>query len=130
MTKPTRELDHPDIADISVTDVLFALSDPARLLIVRQLAEGPRELVPCQAVGGTIPKSTRSHHLKTLREAGIIRNVPHGRERNVSLRRDDLERRFPGLLAAVLGAGSSAEVPAWEPIDPAALEKAAVGELP
>jgi DNA-binding transcriptional ArsR family regulator len=125
VTKPTRELDHPDAADVSVTDVLFALSDPARLLIVRQLAEGPQEVVPCQAVGGTIPKSTRSHHLKTLREAGIIRNVPHGRQRHVSLRRADLDGRFPGLLAAVLGADSPGDRPAWEPIDPAALEKMA-----
>ena len=129
MTKPTRELDHPDIADLSMTAVLFALSDPARLLIVRQLAEGPREVVPCQAVGGTIPKSTRSHHLKILREAGIISNVPHGRQRHVSLRRDDLDRRFPGLLTAVLGADSPGDVPAWQPIDPEALEQAAAGGL-
>lgn len=119
MTRPTRELEHPDATDLSVTDVLFALSDPARLLIVRQLADGgPHAVVPCQAVGGTIPKSTRSHHLKTLREAGVIFNVPHGRERHVSLRRDDLDRRFPGLLAAVLGAEDPGAVPAWQPIDP------------
>jgi DNA-binding transcriptional ArsR family regulator len=104
VTASTRELVHPDTADLAVTDVLFALSDPSRLAIVRQLAEGPMEMVSCQAVGGDIPKSTRSHHLKTLREAGVIRNVPHGRHRFVSLRRDDLESRFPGLLAAVLGA--------------------------
>ena len=99
----TRELEHPDVADLEVTDVLFALSDPSRLAIVRQLAAGPVEEVSCQAVGGELPKSTRSHHLKTLREAGVIRNVPHGRERLVSLRREELEARWPGLLAAVLG---------------------------
>jgi DNA-binding transcriptional ArsR family regulator len=98
-----RDLAHPDVADLVLTDVLFALSDPLRLAIVRQLAEAPLLEVSCQEVGGTAPKSTRSHHLKTLREAGVIRNVPHGRERRVSLRRDDLEARFPGLLVAVLG---------------------------
>ncbi len=97
-----RDLAHPDTADLVLTEVLFALSDPVRLRIVRELAEGPLLELPCQEVGGPAPKSTRSHHLKTLREAGVIRNVPHGRERRVSLRREDLEARFPGLLAAVL----------------------------
>ena len=98
-----RDLAHPATAELVLTDVLFALSDPMRLAIVRQLAQGPLVELPCQDVGGPAPKSTRSHHLKTLREAGVIRNVPHGRERRVSLRREDLDSRFPGLLDAVLG---------------------------
>jgi DNA-binding transcriptional ArsR family regulator len=102
MTESSRALPHPDAAELVLTDVLFALSDPARLAIVRQVAEGPMEEVACQAVGGDIPKSTRSHYLKTLREAGIIRNVAHGRQRLVSLRREDLDARFPGLLSSVL----------------------------
>jgi DNA-binding transcriptional ArsR family regulator len=101
-TAVNRDLTHPDTADLALTEVLFALSDPMRLAIVRQLAQGPVMELPCQEVGGPAPKSTRSHHLKTLREAGVIRNVPYGRERRVSLRRDDLEARFPGLLDAVL----------------------------
>ncbi len=48
------------------------------------------------------PKSTFSHHLKTLREAGLVRNEPSGRQRMVSLRRDELDERFPGLLASIL----------------------------
>ncbi|MFD6531155.1 ArsR family transcriptional regulator [Streptomyces sp. NPDC060184] len=53
------------------------------------------------------PESTLSHHLKTLREAGLVRNVPQGRQRSLTLRRDDLDARFPGLLDAVLqGAGA------------------------
>jgi len=102
MTAPTRDLVHPETSRLVLTDVLFALSDPSRLAIVRQLAAGPLPVAACSAVGADLPKSTRSHHLKTLREAGVIRNVPHGRERLLSLRRDDLEERFPGLLAAVL----------------------------
>jgi DNA-binding transcriptional ArsR family regulator len=97
-----RDLAHPDVDELALTDVLFALSDPIRLSIVRQLADGPLVELACQAVGGPAPKSTRSHHLKTLREAGLIRNVPHGRERRVSLRREDLDTRFPGLLDTVL----------------------------
>ena len=103
MNDSPRELPHPEAADLVLTEVLFALSDPTRLSIVRELAEGALEETPCAAVGGTMPKSTRSHQLKTLREAGVIRNVPHGRQRHVSLRRADLEKRFPGLLGSVLG---------------------------
>lgn len=104
MPGSSRELHHPDAADLVLTDVLFALSDPARLEITCRLAEGPLEVAACQPTGGDMPKSTLSHHIKTLREAGVVRNVPHGRQRYVSLRRDDLEHRFPGLLASILRA--------------------------
>ena len=102
VSESPRDLPHPETEDMVLTDVLFALSDPTRLAIVRELADGALEEMPCAAVGGTMPKSTRSHQLKTLREAGVIRNVPRGRQRHVSLRDTDLETRFPGLLASVL----------------------------
>ncbi|GAA1260985.1 helix-turn-helix domain-containing protein [Oryzihumus leptocrescens] len=100
--------EHPEVSDIELTEVLFALSDPSRLAIVQLLASGASgELMTCQSVGGDLAKSTRSHHLKTLREAGVIRSTPQGRERLISLRRDDLDARFPGLLDAVLTDGHS-----------------------
>jgi hypothetical protein len=40
--------------------------------------------------------------MKVLREAGVIRNEPDGRRRRLTLRRDDLDARFPGLLDSVL----------------------------
>ncbi|WP_346899617.1 hypothetical protein [uncultured Roseibium sp.] len=43
--------------------------------------------------------------MKVLREAGIIRNEPKGCGRLLSLRREELDRRFPGVLNAVLDAG-------------------------
>jgi DNA-binding transcriptional ArsR family regulator len=106
------EYEHPDIDAVDVTAVLFALSDPARLDIVRQVAglstegAGLADLGPrptCQSVAVEMPKSTRSHHLKVLREAGVTRMVPQGRESVIALRRDDLDSRWPGLLDAVLG---------------------------
>ncbi|MBE7188280.1 ArsR/SmtB family transcription factor [Jatrophihabitans endophyticus] len=94
---------HPDLGDVELTAVLFALSDPARLELVRLIAaEGPQTVAQCHTVDPDSPKSTFSHHLKTLREAGLISNVPHGRERQISLRRDELDARFPGLLDSVL----------------------------
>jgi DNA-binding transcriptional ArsR family regulator len=91
----------PPIESVDVTAVLFALSDPARLEIVRQLVE-PAAEVTCRSVGAEMPKSTRSHHLKVLREAGVTRMVPRGRESLLTLRREELDSRWPGLLGAVL----------------------------
>lgn len=97
------ELKHPAAEDFELPAVLFALSDPARLAIVRQVAEaasGPA--ATCQNLAMDMPKSTRSHHLKVLREAGVTRSVPRGRDRVITLRVDDLEQRWPGLLPAIL----------------------------
>lgn len=109
MPGSSRELFHPDTAELVLTDVLFALSDPARLEITRRLAEGPLEVAACQPTRGDMPKSTLSHHIKILREAGIVRNDPHGRQRYVSLRRKDLEHRFPGMLDPILRAASGGD---------------------
>jgi DNA-binding transcriptional ArsR family regulator len=103
MPTTTRDLPHPDLADVELTAVLFALSDPARLELVRLIArDGTQTVANCQVVDPDAPKSTFSHHLKTLREAGLIRNEPSGRQRMISLRRVELDHRFPGLLDSVL----------------------------
>jgi DNA-binding transcriptional ArsR family regulator len=95
------ELTHPPVESLGVTTLLFALSDPVRLDMVRQLA-APDAAAICNSLAVDLPKSTRSHHLKLLRESGVVRMESRGREKLVSLRRDDLESRWPGLLDAVL----------------------------
>jgi len=101
---PVSDLAHPAREDIELTQLLFALSDPARLDLVRQLARGPMEAAHCHLTDPDMPKSTKSHLMKVLREAGVILNLPKGRGRLLSLRRDDLDARFPGLIDAVLAA--------------------------
>jgi DNA-binding transcriptional ArsR family regulator len=96
------DLQHPARSDIQLTDVLFALSDPERLAIARQLADGPLDMAACHATDPNLPKSTKSHFMKVLRESGVIRNEPNGRRRMLTLRRDDLDALFPGLLDSVL----------------------------
>ncbi|WP_197380197.1 ArsR/SmtB family transcription factor [Mycolicibacterium mengxianglii] len=96
------QLSHPDISDVQLTDVLFALSDPARLEIVRELAGGPLAMAECGMTNPALPKSTKSHLIKVLREAGVVRNEPDGRKRVLSLRRAELDEAFPGLLDSVL----------------------------
>jgi DNA-binding transcriptional ArsR family regulator len=100
-----RTLLHPTYADLSLPNVLYALGDPLRLRIVGQLAVAD-EAISCGdiSVVHEVPKSTGSHQFKVLREAGLIRMVPQGRRVLVSLRREDLEARFPGLLDTVLQA--------------------------
>jgi DNA-binding transcriptional ArsR family regulator len=82
--------------------VLHALSDPVRLQIVRSLSE--HGACNCGTFAVPVAKSTLSHHLKVLRDAGLTFTEPAGTARVVSLRRDDLDARFPGLLDAVLSA--------------------------
>ncbi len=103
MSSTPRSLPHPEPADVELTTVLFALSDPARLALVQQLEqEGPQTVAQCHMLDPDVPKSTFSHHLKTLREAGLIRNEPAGRQRTITLRRAETDARFPGLLDSVL----------------------------
>jgi DNA-binding transcriptional ArsR family regulator len=92
---------HPQTADITLENVLHALSDPVRLAIVRCLADGSCEKT-CGDFDVSKHKSTMSHHLRVLREAGVIHLRVEGASNLISLRRDDLETRLPGLLNTVL----------------------------
>ncbi|WP_114393296.1 ArsR/SmtB family transcription factor [Oleisolibacter albus] len=97
-----RAYKHPAIEDVRPEDFFHALSDPVRLAIVRQLArEGEAS---CAALDGGRPKSSMSHHFRVLREAGLVQTRPAGVTHMNTLRRDELDRRFPGLLDAVLAA--------------------------
>lgn len=98
-----RALKHPVVSDIELTRVLYALSDPVRLDVVRQLArEGE---ATCAALDGGRPKSTMSHHFRVLREAGIVRTRTDGPAHMNELRRAEIDKLFPGLLKAVLKRG-------------------------
>jgi DNA-binding transcriptional ArsR family regulator len=97
-----REPHHPARRELELSAVLHALSDPARLEIVRRLAGGDEP--PCGTFELGLSKATLSHHFRVLRESGVVRTRPEGRKRLLSLRTDDLEVRFPGLLDAVLSA--------------------------
>jgi DNA-binding transcriptional ArsR family regulator len=95
-------LRHPTGAEIELAAVLHALSDPMRLKIVAALAEGEERT--CKSFELPVVKSTCTHHFRVLREAGLIRQRLEGTTRLNSLRREDLDARFPGLLDAVLTA--------------------------
>ena len=99
-----RNFTHPRAEEIELPTLLFALSDPTRLGIVAALAGGAEHSAGelCSTLAGDIPKSTMSHHLKILRESGLTMTRPEGMRCRITLRRAELERRFPGMLDAIL----------------------------
>ena len=87
--------------------VLHALADPVRLAFVRVLLSDGGG-VNCQdtmtRAGLSMPKSTCSHHFQILRKAGVVASQRRGVELINFLRLDDLQVRFPGLLASIFEA--------------------------
>lgn len=93
---------HPDRKQIRLENVLTALGNPLRLAVVRALATGGER--SCGSLLQGQPKSTMTHHWRVLRDSGVVWQRPYGRENLLSLRRDDLNERFPGLLDSLHGA--------------------------
>ncbi len=89
------------MSEVSLPLVMQALSDPCRLTIVRQLLRAKDRSLACNEVRLKISKATRSHHFDVLRAAGIILTKTEGNRCMTSLRRPELNRRFPGLLKLV-----------------------------
>jgi DNA-binding transcriptional ArsR family regulator len=91
----------PAVNSLDLGAVLSALADPLRRTIVIELLERPDAEYACASFDLGVAKSTRTHHWRVLREAGLIRQRDLGNGTTVQLRRADLRRRFPGLLEAV-----------------------------
>jgi DNA-binding transcriptional ArsR family regulator len=92
----------PERDQMQLATVMAALSDAVRVRIVRALAAQGE--FACGTLELGISPATRSHHFRVLREAGITNTRVAGTHRFVSLRREELDERFPGLLDAVLAA--------------------------
>ena len=105
-----RVLEHPEQEAIGLDAVLAALADPIRRRIVCQLADGHDDQA-CIAFGLPVSKSTSTHHFRVLREAGVIAQHYRGTAILSSLRAEDLDARFPGLLASVIAAERTTGIP-------------------
>ena len=94
----------PAAEDIQLPRVLAALADPHRLVAVRFVARKGESWCAqvIEEAGLPMTKPTFSHHLRILREAGIVTKRIQGAKGYMSLRKADLDRRFPGLIDAVL----------------------------
>ena len=99
------EAAQPARDEIELGAVLHALSDPVRLRMVAAL-DGDEERA-CGSFDVPVTKSTCTHHFRVLREAGVIRQRLEGTTKLNSLRREDLDALFPGLLDSVLRAAGA-----------------------
>ena len=91
---------HPELADVTLPVVMQALSDPCRIEILRSLMDAGE--LACGDIPLTISKATVSHHFAVLREAGLVLTRSEGTRCLNTVREDELEKRFPGLIALVL----------------------------
>jgi len=91
----------------SVQDVLAALQDPVRLEMVRRLANAGIAQ-RCGVLYDTINKSTATHHLKTLREAGLTERIVDEGQVYARLRRTEVDAELPGLLDSIIAAANRA----------------------
>jgi DNA-binding transcriptional ArsR family regulator len=102
-----RPLIHPAVEDVTVENILHALSDSARVAIFAEIVGSacPQNCSEFLTVGEKeIPKSTLSQHFKVLREAGLIRSERHGTEMHNTSRCEEIDSRFPGLIQSVVNA--------------------------
>src|SRR5712672_2963447 len=102
-----RPLFHPSIEDVTVEAILHALSDPVRVAIYAQIvgSECSRTCSNFLNISEkSIPKSTLSQHFKALREAGLIRGERQAVEMHNTSRCAEIDKRFPGLIAAIVKA--------------------------
>jgi DNA-binding transcriptional ArsR family regulator len=90
--------------ELDLPSVMHALSDPSRLRMVAALGGGAE--LACAVLGEKagvgMAKSTTTHHLSVLRDAGLIRTRHEGQRKLATLRRAELDEKFPGLLDAVI----------------------------
>ena len=93
-----REIRHPSASELDLATILRTVGDPVRLAIVQELLARGECICTSLNEAVDIPASTLSYHLRLLREAGVTRTRAVRTERHVSVRRDDLDRLFPGLL--------------------------------
>jgi ArsR family transcriptional regulator len=83
--------------------LLEAIADPVRLSIVRQLASEPNATCACDFTECcTVSQPTVSHHLRVLRQAGVVTTERRGTYIYYRLA-PDFARRWAGIGASLTG---------------------------
>ena len=100
-----RAVSHPPADQLDLSLILDALSDPIRREIVLRLTRCGE--AGCSSFSDYAPKTNLSYHFTKLREAGIIRVRQESTQRFISLRLDELESRFPGVLTSIIKAAGA-----------------------
>lgn len=97
------------VPQLCLSDVLYALSDPVRLEIVKQIEQAGN--LCCGQLDVQMPKSTLSHHFRILRESGVVGTESQGTFLVNHIRKEALESQYPGLLDCILASSRSEEQP-------------------
>ncbi|MCP9960171.1 ArsR/SmtB family transcription factor [Streptomyces sudanensis] len=108
-SRTSTPLVHPDEEDLDLFRIMSALADPVRLGIVVTLASSPG--LACSGFRQGLAKSALTRHFRVLREAGLIRQQDIGTRRINTLRKEELDRRFPGLIDLVVREGAGRAIP-------------------
>ena len=95
-----RQYAHPTSSEISLDRILATLGDPVRLAILRKLSDGSEH--DSITLVDDIPRTTLSYHTRKLRECGLTWTRSEGRSCLISLRRADVDKKFPGLLDGII----------------------------
>ncbi|MCU1507565.1 MAG: hypothetical protein QOG18_119 [Microbacteriaceae bacterium] len=90
---------HPSTDEMNLGTVMSALADPLRRRVVSELMREPDGAERnCSSFELPVTKSTRTYLFRVLRESGLVCDSFYGNRRAVSLRRAEIDARFPGLL--------------------------------
>jgi len=99
---PEATIYRPKLVDESA--LFRALGDPARATILATLARTDEEVCVCDFTSGLgLNQSTVSHHLKLLKDAGLVSSVRRGTWGYYSLA-PDARQRLDAALASILPA--------------------------
>lgn len=91
---------HPDPEQFDLSNIFEAVSDPIRRKILLKLSELGE--ANCSTFLVYARKTNISYHIGKLREAGITFTRMEGTQKFLTLRHEDLEKKFPGLLDSIL----------------------------
>lgn len=118
-------LPHPDADQITLPNVLTALGDATRLAIIGQLSRCEGIGMTCGQFTDLASKTSITYHVSKLREAGVVNVTPEGTRRRVTLRRSDLDNRFPGFLDSIITSTRDLHIDGFEdePNEPAELSR-------
>ena len=118
-------LPHPDAEEITLPNVLTALGDTTRLAIIGHLSRCEGTGMTCGQFTNLASKTSITYHVGKLREAGVVNVTPEGTRRRVTLRRTDLDNRFPGFLDSIIASTGELSIDGFEdePNEPAELSR-------
>jgi len=118
-------LPHPDADQITLPAVLAALGDETRLAIIGHLSRCDGIGMTCGQFTDLASKTSITYHVAKLREAGVVNVTPEGTRRRISLRREDLDARFPGFLDSIIASTAGLRIDGLEdePNEPAELPR-------